>query len=102
MRIAKLTAESASRLAVETLGLDADSVGLTSVEGIAVSLRRAASFMCPTSPSRMVDAVLGAVRPLGGDELQRDDVAEILEQLVASGDLLELRHEGGRSTDCST
>lgn len=50
----------------------------------------------------MVDAVLGAVRPLGGDELQRDDVAEILEQLVASGDLLELRHEGGRSTDCST
>ncbi|GEL96114.1 hypothetical protein CCO02nite_27720 [Cellulomonas composti] len=42
--------------------------------------------------------MLGAVRPLGGDELQRDDVAEILEQLVASGDLLELRHEGGRST----
>lgn len=98
MKITKLTADTASRLAVDTLGLDADTVGLTSTEGLAVSLRRAASFMCPTSPGRLVDAVLGALRPVRSDGLQRDEVIDLLDQLVASGDLLELRHESGRST----
>ncbi len=98
MKLTKLTADTASHLAVETLGLDPDAVGLTSTEGVAVSLRRAASFMCPTSPGRLVDAVLGALRPLDGDDLQREEVVELLDQLVASGDLLELRHESGRST----
>ncbi len=98
MKLTKLTAEAASRLAVETLGLDPDAVGLTSSEGVAVSLRRAASFMCPTSPGRLVDAVLGALRPVDGDDLNRDDVVELLDQMVASGDLLELRHESGPST----
>ena len=98
MRLTKLTANDASRLAVETLGLDADAIGLTSTEGLAVSLRRAASFMCPTSPGRLVDAVLGALRPLHGEDLARDDLVDLLDQLVASGDLLELRHESGRST----
>ena len=78
MKLTKQTADTASYLAVETLGLDPDAVGLTSTEGVAVSLRRAASFMCPTSPGRLVDAVLGALRPLDGDDLQR--------------------HESGRST----
>lgn len=98
MRITKLTADTASHLAVETLGLDPDAIGLTFTEGVAVSLRRAASFMCPTSPGRLVDAVLGALGPLDGDGLQRDEVVDLLDQLVASGDLLELRHESGRST----
>lgn len=98
MRLTKLTGDTASHLAVETLGLDPDAVGLTSTEGIAGSLRRAASFMCPTSPGRLVDAVLGALRPLDEDDLKRDEVVELLDQLVASGDLLELRHESGRPT----
>lgn len=98
MKLTKQTADTASYLAVETLGLDPDAVGLTSTEGVAVSLRRAASFMCPTSPGRLVDAVLGALRPLDGDDLQRDEVVELLDLLVSSGDLLELRHESGRST----
>jgi hypothetical protein len=98
MRPTKLTVDDTSRLAVETLGLEADAIGLTSAEGLAASLRRAASFMCPTSPSRLVDAVLGALRPLHGEDLARDDLVDLLDQLVASGDLLELRHESGRST----
>ncbi|MBK6871224.1 MAG: hypothetical protein IPG94_07450 [Kineosporiaceae bacterium] len=98
MKLTKLTADIASYLAVETLGLDPEAVALTSTEGIAVSLRRAASFMCPTSPGRLVDAVLGALGPLDRDDLQRDEVVQLLDQLVASGDLLELRHESGRST----
>jgi hypothetical protein len=98
MKLTKLSAGDASTLAVETLGLDADGIDLTSHEGISASLRRAASFMCPTSPGRLIDAVLGAVRPVHAEELSRDDVADALDLLVASGDLLELRHESGRST----
>lgn len=98
MRLTKLTAQDASTVAVAALGLDDRAVGLSSPEGLATSLRRAASFMCPTSPGRLVDAVLGALRPLHGDEVKRDDLVDLLDQLVASGDLLELRHESGRST----
>lgn len=98
MKLTKLSAGDASALAVATLNLDADAVDLTSGEGVAASLRRAASFMCPTSPGRLVDAVLGALRPLHGDELKRNDLMNLLDQLVGSGDLLELRRERGCST----
>lgn len=100
MKLTKLTAEEASALAVATLGLDADAIGLSSAEAAATSLRRAASFICPTSPGRLVDAVLGTLRPLHGNEVQRDELVDILDRLVASGDLLELRHDSdsGRST----
>ena len=98
MKLTKLTGGSASALAVATLGLDADAVGLTSTEALAASLRRAASFLCPTSPSRLVDAVLGALKPIHGHELKRPDVVDLLDQLVASGDLLELRSGSGVST----
>lgn len=98
MRLTKLTTQDASTVAVATLGLDADAIGLSSVEGLAASLRRAASFMCPTSPGRLIDAVLGVLKPLHGAELQRDDLVDLLDQLVASGDLLELRHESNQST----
>lgn len=98
MNVTELTAQDASAVAVATLGLDAEAIGLTSPEGLATSLRRAASFMCPTSPGRLVDAVLGALKPLHDGDLQRDELVDVLDQLVASGDLLELRHESGRST----
>lgn len=98
MKLTKLTAEDASTVAVAALGLDDGAVDLSSSEGLATSLRRAASFMCPTSPGRLVDAVLGALRPLHGDDVKRDELVDLLDQLVASGDLLELRHESGRST----
>lgn len=98
MKLTKLTAQDMSIVAVATLGLDADAIGLSSPEALATSLRRAASFMCPTSPGRLVDAVHGALKPLHGDELKRDDLVDMLDQLVASGDMLELRHESVRST----
>lgn len=98
MKLTKLTAAEASRLAVRTLGLDADSVDLASREGIAASLRRAASFLCPTSPGRLVDAVYGAAQPLHSDSLSREDISDVLDLVVGSGDLLELRQGSGRST----
>jgi hypothetical protein len=98
MLLSQLTAEAAARAAVETLGLDPAAVDLTSTEAVAASLRRAASFMCPTSAARLVDAVQSVIQPLGTGEMIRADVADILDQLVAAGDLLELRHDSGRST----
>jgi len=98
MTLSSLTPDDAAALSVRTLGIDPDLVGLNSPEGLAASLRRAASFMCPTSPGRLIDAVLAAVRPVTDDGLERGDVSELLDLLIASGDLLELRQElQGRS-----
>jgi hypothetical protein len=94
MKLRSLTAAAASELSVSFLGLDSGLVELASQEGLAASLRRAASFMCPTSPSRLIDAVLDVVRPLvseGG--VARDGLADLLSFLIADGDLLELRNE---------
>lgn len=99
MDVSKLNAVEASALSIRALGLDPELVGLTSREGLAASLRRAASFMCPTSPSRLIAAVLGAVRPLASeDEISREELSDLLDLLVAAGDLLELRREEDRPT----
>jgi hypothetical protein len=99
MTVTTLTGAEASALSVQALGLDPGLVTLDSPEGLAASLRRAASFLCPTSPRTLVSAVLSAVQPLtpSGD-LSRERVADMLDLLIATGDLLELRHEiDGRS-----
>jgi hypothetical protein len=94
MTLSNLTPDEASAVAVRTLGLDPQVLDLTSPEGLAASLRRAASFMCPTSPSRLIDAVLDTIRPLiEGQQLSREEVAGLLDLLIASGDLLELRQD---------
>lgn len=88
-------AEVASR-ATGILGLDPGAVELFSTEGLCASLRRAASFLCPASPRQIVDAVVEALSPLS-ERLERDPVAEALDALVMSGDILELRQAGSRS-----
>jgi len=98
MAVSNLSAAEASALSVRILGLDPDAVDLTSREGLSASLRRAASFMCPTSPSRLVSAVLGAVSPLSSvGEVTRESLADLLELIVAAGDLLELTRDEDRS-----
>lgn len=94
MEISVLSPKEASRAAVQALGLDAESTNLTSEEGLAASVRRAASFMCPTSPSRLIDAVLETIRPVTADgTVSRASIADTVDLLVAAGDLLELRHD---------
>lgn len=94
MRVSIASPEECGELAVRTLDVD-QSADLFSAEGLTASLRRAASFLCPASPRQLVDAVLGAVRPLrpAGD-LSRDVLADLLDLLVSAGDLLELRQSG--------
>lgn len=99
MTVSQLSRAGASEMAVEALGLDPNLVLLNSVEGIAASLRRAASFMCPTSPSQLVSAVAAVLQPLDdGSEPTRDAISDLLDSLIAAGDLLELREQvDGRS-----
>jgi hypothetical protein len=92
VRLSNLTIEAASERSVRILGLDSKLIDLASQEGLAASLRRAASFMCPTSPTRLLNAVLSAVRPVClKDMVSREKLSELLDLLVVSGDLLELR-----------
>lgn len=97
MHLRSLTREEASELTTATLGVP-DELELESVPAIAESLRRAASFMCPTPPGRIVDALLGALRPLVADRVERGKVSKVLDLLVASGDLLELSEGGGHGS----
>ena len=77
--------------AVEALGLDADALDLFSVEVLAASIRRAASFLCPTTPGALVRAVTEVLSGLPGfDEKTRDQVDDVVESLVSYGDLFEL------------
>jgi hypothetical protein len=99
VRLAHLSVEAASNAATETLGLGATTVNLISPEGLCASLRRAASFLCPTSPREIVDAVLDAVAPLSSvGEPSRDDLMEYLDKLISLGDLLELQDQPQGST----
>lgn len=90
MSIQRLTQTDLEATAVALLGLDHESTGLLSIEGLCASIRRAASLLCPATPRQLVDAVLEVLRPLSPD-LKRDAVAETLDLVVSIGDLLELR-----------
>lgn len=90
MRISAATVTECTDMAVRALGID-EAADLAEAEGLAASLRRAASFLCPASPRQIIDAVLDAVGPLVPDGLlARSDVSDMLDLLVSSGDLLEL------------
>lgn len=90
MSVQRFDRAAIANRAVSVLGFESDETDLFSTEALCASLRRAASFLCPTSPRRIVDAVLDAVTPLGGS-VERETLSEALDALVASGDLLELR-----------
>ncbi len=99
MKVAPISAPHAAERAVRALGLDEDVTDLFSTEAICASLRRAASFLCPATPRRLVEAVLEAIHPLDESCLvNRGRVAEQLDFLVSIGDLVELsRNEDRRS-----
>jgi hypothetical protein len=99
MRVSRLSSPEVLQIATETLGLDASGTDLFSMEGICASLRRAASFLCPTAPRHLVDAVLDALGPLDpGPSISRDGLMDQLGLLVSTGDLLELRPPSQRKT----
>lgn len=86
----RLSSEEVHAQKIAELGLDPTALDLTSVEGIACALRRAASFQCPCSATTLIRAV---VRPLRGLVADLDSfrllVEETLDAIIAHGDLHE-------------
>lgn len=99
MNIAPVSGSSATQRTVHALGLDETATDLFSAEGICASLRRAASFLCPATPHRLVEAVLEAIGPLDEScSITRGQVAEQLGLLVSIGDLVELPRQQDRGS----
>ncbi len=92
MAVEILDQSHAVRRCVAQLGLDSDAVALDSPEALAAALRRAASFLCPAGPARLITAVERTVLELidSGDGI-REDLEKVLEAMIGYGDLLELR-----------
>lgn len=98
MGVARLDTDAVAVETVEALGLD-PSIDLMSPEGLAASIRRAASFTCPTTPgvlARTVSEVLSELR--GFDEETPHEIVRLIESMLAYGDLLELPFEGSQGT----
>lgn len=88
----RLTPSELHALKVAELALDPSAVDLTSVEGLAGALRRAASFLCPCTAATLTRAVVRPLRGLTDDlEATKASVEEILEAVIAHGDILEQR-----------
>lgn len=95
MRVTALSVQEVAERTVHALWLDETATDLFSAEALSASLRRAASFLCPASPRRLVDAVLEALCPLDESSLMaRHHVSAQLDLLVSIGDLIELPHHG--------
>lgn len=85
-----LTAEEVHAQKIRELGLDPDALDLTTPEGLAGALRRAASFLCPCSAATLVRAIVRPLRGLVPDlEKARELVEETLEAMISHGDVLE-------------
>jgi hypothetical protein len=92
MGVESLSRIQAAQRCVEHLGLDGEAVDLNSPEALAGALRRAASFSCPTTPSRLIGAVEKTARELVDDhDALREQLAALLEAMIGYGDLLEFR-----------
>lgn len=90
MGIATRTKDEVAMISVRALGLDEEGFGLDYPEAVAASVRRAASFLCPTTPRALADAVLEALAPVLPEPPSREDLMVLIDQLVSGGDLLEM------------
>lgn len=94
MGIERITAEALAFEAARAVGLQPSTATILSDEGLAASVRRAASFLCPTTTRALVDAVVEVLSVLTGygQETERD-IETLVQSLVGYGDLLELSIE---------
>jgi hypothetical protein len=85
-----------SRGSLEALGLTPSNIGLATPMALAALLRRAASFLCPTTPGALVRAVKDCLRGLPDiTEDTETEIGGLVDSLVSYGDLLELPVDDG-------
>jgi hypothetical protein len=81
---------------LEVLALAASTLALTSPTALAASIRRAASFLCPTTSGALGRTVEDCLRGLPEfTEETETAIAGLIDPLVAYGDLLELPVDDG-------
>lgn len=86
----RLTAGEVHAQKIRELGLDPEALDLTTPEGLAGALRRAASYLCPCSAATLVRAVVRPLRGLVPDMEQAKELVDAtLEAMISHGDVLE-------------
>lgn len=86
----RLTAQQVHAQKIHELGLDPEALDLTTPEGVAGALRRAASYLCPCSAATLVRAVVRPLRGLVPDlDKAQELVEETVEAMISHGDVLE-------------
>lgn len=91
MDITRLDADQVAARARLALGFYDAGTDLFSTEALAASLRRAASFLSPTTPGSLIRSVAEVLEGLPGDSTDLPGrLEDILDTLVGYGDLLEL------------
>jgi hypothetical protein len=86
----RCTAEQVHAQKIRELGLDPEALDLTTPEGLAGALRRAASYLCPCSATTLVRAVVRPLRGLVPDlEKAKESAENTLEAMISHGDVLE-------------
>jgi hypothetical protein len=93
MGLTVIERSAAATLTRRALGV---STNATMEEVVAASLRRAASVNCPTTPGGLTAAVAASLAPILQDgAVDAEVVPQVLERLVANGDLVESIDERG-------
>jgi hypothetical protein len=87
----RLTAGEVHAQKIRELGLDPEALDLTTPEGLAGALRRAASYLCPCSAATLVRAVVAAAARAGARHgaRRRSSSRTTLEAMISHGDVLE-------------
>jgi hypothetical protein len=83
-----------ARETLQSLGITASTLDIASPTALCASIRRAASFLCPTTPAALVRTVVGCVSTLA-EFPEETDVVGLVDALVAYGDLIELPVDDG-------
>lgn len=97
MEVSLVGPEEVAAAAVAALGLAESGADLLSPEGVSASLRRAASFLAPTTKRALRQAVADALAGLPGwNKDSVGGIGQVLDSLVAYRDLLELPTETER------
>src|SRR5947208_93789 len=91
-----ISTTEATSLTVTTLGFDASYADLQTPETLAALIRKAAAYHCPCTAENLTQTVTGLVAPLSA--IERDIVRDAIDQVVAYGDLAEIKeNNSGRS-----
>jgi hypothetical protein len=90
MRVVSIS--QAEQLMLQGLGLG-NSYTLRDEEFVAMLIRRTASFNCPCTRTALAKAVLALIRPLDLDEDLGIRIHDCLDELLAYGDLIEIRDQ---------